>query len=58
MIGFMQKYVNEEDRSITIIGTMRMVWPIALIIGLLWIAIVALWFMSGMPIGINGFSTL
>ena len=58
MIGFMEKYVNEDERSITIIGTMKMILPIVLIVGLLWIAIVVLWYISGMPIGIGGFSTL
>lgn len=58
MIGFMQKYVNEDENSVTIIGTMKMILPIVLLIGLLWIAIIALWYISGMPIGINGFSTL
>lgn len=58
MIGFMQKYMNEDEHPVTIIGTMKMILPIVLLIGLLWIAIISLWYISGMPIGINGFSTL
>lgn len=58
MIGFMQKYVSDDDRSINIVDTLKMTLPITLIIGLVWIAIIVLWFISGMPIGINGFSTL
>ncbi len=58
MIGFMQKYVGEEDRSVNMVDTLRMTLPVTLIIGLVWIAIVVLWFISGLPIGINGFSTL
>lgn len=58
MIGFMQKYVKDGDQPITIIGTLKMTLPIVCIIGLLWILILALWFMSGMPIGIGGYSTL
>lgn len=57
MIGFMEKY-NKSDDSITITGTMRMTLPIVAIIGLVWIFIITLWFISGIPIGINGFSTL
>lgn len=57
MIGFMEKY-NKTEESITITGTMRMTLPIVGIIGLVWIFIIALWFISGVPIGINGFSTL
>jgi len=58
MIGFMEKYINVDDDSVTIIGTLKMTLPIVLIVGLLWILIISLWFISGMPIGINGFSTL
>ena len=58
MVGFIEKYVKEDEESVTIIGTMKMIYPIVLIIGLLWLAIIALWYISGMPIGINGFSTL
>ena len=58
MIGFMEKYVSEDEDSITIIGTMKSIIPIVLIIGLLWILIISLWYISGMPIGIGGYSTL
>ena len=58
MIGFIQKYVKEEDSSVTILDTLKITLPIVLIIGLIWLAIISLWFISGMPIGINGFSTL
>lgn len=57
MIGFMVKY-HDDDYPITVSGTLKMTVPIVLIVGLLWILILILWFMSGMPIGINGFSTL
>ena len=57
MIGFMQKYAKEGE-SITFIGTMKMTLPIVCIIGLLWILILSLWFISGMPIGLGGYSTL
>ena len=58
MIGFMQKYVSDEEQSINVVDTLKITLPITLIIGLVWIAILVLWFISGLPIGINGFSTL
>ena len=58
MIGFMQKYVGDDEKSINVVDTLKMTLPITLIIGLVWIAILVLWFISGLPIGINGFSTL
>ena len=58
MIGFMQKYSTDSDRPYNVIDTLKVTLPITLIIGLVWIAILVLWFISGLPIGINGFSTL
>ena len=58
MIGFMHKYSTEDDRSYNIVDTLKVTLPITLIMGLVWIAIVVLWYISGLPIGINGFSTL
>ncbi len=58
MIGFMHKYSTIEDRSYNIVDTLKVTLPITLIIGVVWISIVVLWFISGLPIGINGFSTL
>ena len=57
MIGFMVKY-RDDEYPITISNTLKMTLPIVLIIGLLWLLILVLWYISGMPIGINGFSTL
>ena len=58
MIGFMQKYRAPEERTYNVIDTLKVTLPITLIIGFVWLAIIVLWFISGMPIGINGFSTL
>lgn len=57
MIGFLVRY-NDDEYPITVWGTMKMTLPIVLIVGALWILILVLWYISGMPIGINGFSTL
>lgn len=56
LIGFLVKY--NDDESITISSTLKMTIPIGLIVGLLWLLILVLWYISGMPIGIGGFSTL
>ncbi len=58
MIGFMEKFSNDDESGVTILGTMRMTLPIAVIVGLLWLLIIGLWYISGLPIGINGYSTL
>lgn len=57
LIGFMFKF-KEDDYPITVSNTLKVTIPIGLIVGLLWILILALWYISGLPIGIGGFSTL
>lgn len=58
MIGFMEKYISDDDKSVTIVGTFKLTFPIVAMMGLLWMVIISLWFLSGFPIGINGYSTL
>lgn len=57
LIGFIIKY-KDDDYPVTVSNILKMTIPIGLIIGLLWILILVLWYISGMPIGIRGFSTL
>lgn len=57
LIGFLVKY-EDDDYSVTIFSTLKMTLPICVIVGLLWLLILVLWYISGMPIGIGGFSTL
>lgn len=57
LIGFMVKY-KDDDYPITIFSTLKMILPICIIVGLLWLLILVLWYISGLPIGIGGFSTL
>lgn len=58
MIGFIQKYVKDGEKTVTIHDTMKMTLPIVLFVGFIWLLIIILWYISGLPIGINGFSTL
>ena len=57
LIGFLVKY-NDDDYPVTSFGTLKMTAPIGVIVGLLWLLILILWYISGLPIGIGGFSTL
>lgn len=57
LIGFMIKY-KDEDYSLTVSNTLKMTIPIGLIVGLMWLLLLVLWYISGLPIGIRGFSTL
>lgn len=57
LIGFLVMY-NDDEYPVTISSTLKMTLPIGLIVCLLWLLILVLWYISGLPIGIGGFSTL
>lgn len=50
-IGFMYKY--EKDSNLSIFGTMKKIMPVILILSVTWLAIIAGWYLVGLPIGIN-----
>jgi aminobenzoyl-glutamate transport protein len=56
-IGFMFKF-KDDEYPITVSNTLKLTIPVGLVMGLLWLLILALWYISGLPIGIGGFSTL
>ena len=55
-IGFMYKY--DKDSNVSIIGTMKKIMPVILILSLVWLVIIAGWYLIGIPIGINSSITL
>lgn len=57
MVAFLQKD-NYTSSEVTIFGTYKMIFPVALMIAGLWILILACWFLAGLPLGIGGMATL
>ena len=57
LIGFMYRF-KEDEYPLSILGVLKVTVPICLIVGLLWLLLLALWYISGMPIGLGGYSTL
>lgn len=58
MIGFLYKFNQDNENKITIFGTLRMLLPVVLLIGGLWLLIIIGWYLIGLPLGIGGYSTL
>jgi aminobenzoyl-glutamate transport protein len=58
MIAFLQKYNYDEENKITVFGTMKKMLPITLSFVLLWMLILAAWYIIGLPLGPNTFTNL
>ena len=50
-IGFMYKYDKDSNKGI--IKTMKKIMPVILLLSLIWLVIIAGWYLIGLPIGIN-----
>lgn len=57
MIAFLQKD-NKTSEEVTIFGTLNLIRPVVLMVAGLWILILVCWYLAGLPLGVNGFSTL
>lgn len=55
-IGFIYKY--DKDTDANILGTMKKIMPSILLLSLTWIVIIIVWYLIGLPIGINSSITL
>jgi len=57
-VGYLNIYNSNKHRPITIGRAFRMIYPYCLIISLVWLAIILLWYLTGLPIGTNVYPTL
>ncbi len=57
MVAFLQKD-NYTSNEVTIFGTYKIIFPVALMMAGLWILILSCWFLAGLPLGIGGMATL
>ncbi|MFV0250239.1 MAG: AbgT family transporter [Bacilli bacterium] len=58
MIGFLEKYNNNEKKQINVFETLKMILPTVIIMAIFWILFICLWYIIGLPIGIGVYSTL
>ena len=57
-IAFLEKYRVNEKKKISLFGTMKLIMPIISIMTVVWILIIGLWYLIGIPIGIGTSTTL
>lgn len=58
MLGLMHHNNADEEYSISIFGTLKLVLPTVLIIAAFWIVLISIWYLAGFPLGISSYSTL
>lgn len=58
MLGLMHNNNADEEYDLSIFGTIKTIFPTVLIIAAFWIVFIAIWYLAGFPIGINGSSIL
>ncbi len=58
MLAFLEKYKTDEKHPISVFGTLKLIWPTVFIIAGVWLLILILWYVIGLPIGIGTYITL
>lgn len=58
MLAFLEKYRVDEKKQISIFGTLKAILPTVLVLTFIWILIICLWYLIGIPIGVSTMSTL
>jgi len=57
MVGFIQKY-NVKENKVTLFNTMKLIWPIIIAMIIFWLLILIIWYVAGLPLGIETFATM
>ena len=57
-LGFLEKYRISERNQISVSGTLKSIMPTVLLLAAVWLLIVCLWYLIGIPIGLGTMSTL
>ncbi len=57
-LAFLEKYRVSEKTQISVFGTLKSMLPTILLLSLVWILIICLWYLIGIPIGVGTMSTL
>lgn len=58
MMAFMQKYNYDNEHNITIFGTLKLMSSTVLILSLLLLLLLVLWYIIGLPMGLQMYPTL
>lgn len=57
MLGLIQKY-NKNENKVTLFNTIKLIWPIILSMIIFWLLILIIWYVAGLPLGIDTLVTM
>ena len=57
MLGFIQKY-NPNENKVTLFNTFKLIWPIIITMIIFWLLILIIWYVAGLPLGIDTLATM
>lgn len=57
-IGYLNMYNPNKEKPITISESLKLIMPYCIIISIVWLAIILLWYLTGLPIGLGVSATL
>ena len=57
MLGLIQKY-NKNENKVTLFNTIKLIWPIILSMIIFWLLILIIWYIAGLPLGIDTLVTM
>ena len=57
MVGFIQKY-NTNENKVTLFNTLRLILPIIIITVIFWLLLLVVWYIAGLPLGIDTLATM
>ena len=58
MLAFLEKYRVSEKNQISYFGTLKDIMPVVIMLTFVWVLIICLWYLIGIPIGVGTMSTL
>ena len=58
MLAFLEKYRTSDKKQTSIFGVLKDILPVVFIMLIVWILIIVLWYVMGIPIGHNTYPTL
>lgn len=58
MLAFLEKYRYSDKKQVSIFGVLKDLLPIILIMAIVWLLIIVLWYVMGLPIGVGVYPTI
>lgn len=58
MLAFLEKYKTSEKNQISIFGILKDLFPIIMIMAIAWLVLIIIWYILGLPIGMNTLANL